>query len=44
MLIKIRLSKNKNIKGLALILLLSDIAYILIISKALIIKRISLLI
>jgi hypothetical protein len=42
MLIKVRLSKNKNIKGLALILLLSDITYILIVSKAFIIRGISL--
>jgi hypothetical protein len=41
-LIKVRLLKNKNIKGLALILLLSNIAYILIVGKALITKRISL--
>jgi hypothetical protein len=42
MLIKVRLPKNKNIKDSALILLLSDIAYILIVNKALIIRGISL--
>jgi hypothetical protein len=42
MLIKVRLPKNKNIKGLALILLLSNIACILIVGKALIIREISL--
>jgi hypothetical protein len=41
-LIKVRLPKNKNIKGSALILLLSDIACILIVGKALITRGISL--
>jgi hypothetical protein len=42
MLIKIRLPKNKNIKGSALILLLFDITCILIVNKALITREISL--
>jgi hypothetical protein len=41
-LIKVRLPKNKNIKGSALILLLPDIACILIVGKALITRGISL--
>jgi hypothetical protein len=43
-LIKVRLLKNKNIKGLALIFLLFNIAYILIVDKAFIIREISLFI